>query len=108
MTRDKRTIKFTKPIVSNKEGLQLATPEIVAEYIAKRLKTGIIADLGCGIGGQVIFFAKECKKVYAVERNTEKLEFAKENCKLYGVNNVEFILGDALTEKVKALVSDAD
>ena len=108
MTRDKRTIKFTKPIVSNKEGLQLATPEIVAEYIAKRLKTGIIADLGCGIGGQVIFFAKECKKVYAVERNTEKLEYAKENCKLYGVNNVEFILGDALTEKVKALVSDAD
>lgn len=108
MTRDKRTIKFTKPIVSNKEGLQLATPEIVAEYIAKRLKTGIIADLGCGIGGQVIFFAKECKKVYAVERNTEKLEFAKENCKLYCVNNVEFILGDALTEKVKALVSDAD
>ncbi len=108
MTRDKRLIKFTKPIVSNKEGLQLATPEIVAEYIAKRLKTGIIADLGCGIGGQVIFFAKECKKVYAVERNTEKLEFAKENCKLYGVNNVEFILSDALTETVKALVSDAD
>ncbi|MFZ2410803.1 MAG: methyltransferase domain-containing protein [Candidatus Methanoperedens sp.] len=108
MTRDKRTIKFTKPIVSNPEGLQLATPEIVAEYIAKRLKTGIIADLGCGIGGQVIFFAKECKKVYAVERNPQKLEFAKENCRLYGVSNVEFILGDALSEEVKTRVSDAD
>jgi SAM-dependent methyltransferase len=108
MTRDKRTIKFTKPIAANSEGLQLATPEIVARYIAKRLKTDIIADLGCGIGGQVIFFAKECKKVYAVERNPEKLEFAKENCRSYNVDNVEFILGDALSENVKAQVSDAD
>ncbi|MBU4372842.1 MAG: trimethylguanosine synthase [Candidatus Methanoperedenaceae archaeon] len=108
MTRDKRTIKFTKPIVSDKGGLQLATPEIVAKYIAKRLKTDIIADLGCGIGGQVIFFARECKKVYAVEREPQKLEYAKQNCRLYNVSNVEFIPGDALSEKVKAGVSDAD
>jgi predicted RNA methylase len=73
MTRDKRTVKFTRPIVSNAEGLQLATPEIVARYIAKRLKTNVIADLGCGIVGQVIFFAKECKKVYAVERDRKSV-----------------------------------
>jgi len=108
MTRDKRTIKFSKPIVSNKEGLQLATPEIVAEYIAKRLKTDIIADLGCGIAGQVIFFARECRKVYAVDKDPEKLEYAKENCRLYGVDNVEFILGDALSDEVKEKVSDSD
>jgi SAM-dependent methyltransferase len=108
MTRDKRTVKFTKPIVSNKEGLQLATPEIVAKYIAKRLKTDIIADLGCGIGGQVIFFARECRKVYAVDKDPEKLEYARENCRLYGVDNVEFILGDALSDEVKEKVSDAD
>jgi SAM-dependent methyltransferase len=108
MTRDKRTIKFTKPIVSNKEGLQLATPEIVAKYIAKRLKTDIIADLGCGIGGQVIFFARECRRVYAVDKDPEKLQYAKENCRLYGVDNVEFILGDALSGEVKKKVSDAN
>ncbi|MCX9085719.1 MAG: methyltransferase domain-containing protein [Candidatus Methanoperedens sp.] len=108
MTRDKRTTKFTKPIVSNKEGLQLATPEIVAKYIAKRLKTNIIADLGCGIAGQVIFFARECRKVYAVDKDPEKLHYAKENCRLYGVDNVEFILGDALSPEVKEKVSDAD
>ncbi len=108
MTRDKHTIKFTKPIYSNSEGLQLSTPEIVAKYIARRLKTDIIADLGCGIGGQVIFFAKECRKVYAVERNPEKLEYAKQNCRLYGVDNVEFILGDALSPEIKEKVSDAD
>ncbi|MDO8727057.1 MAG: methyltransferase domain-containing protein [Candidatus Methanoperedens sp.] len=108
MTRDKRTIKFTRPIASNKEGLQLSTPEIVAAYIAKRLKTDIIADLGCGIGGQVIFFARECKKVYAVERNPEKLEYAKKNCELYGVKNVEFIHGDALEKSTIEKVSDAN
>jgi len=108
MTRDKKTIKFTKPIVSNEEGLQLATPEIVAKYIAQRLKTDTIADLGCGIGGQVIFFAKVCRKVYAIERNPEKLLFAKENCSIYGVDNVEFILGDALSPDIRAKVSDAD
>jgi SAM-dependent methyltransferase len=108
MTRNKRTIKFTKPVLSNCEGMQLATPEIVARYIAKRLKTGVIADLGCGIGGQVIFFAKECKKVYAVERNPEKLEYAKKNCKLYDVKNVEFILGDALSGCTKQKIKDAD
>lgn len=108
MTRDKRTIKFTRPIASNKEGLQLSTPEIVAAYIARRLKTDIIADLGCGIGGQVIFFARECRKVYAVERNPEKLEYAKKNCELYGVNNVEFILGDALEKSTIEKVYDAN
>ncbi len=108
MTRDKHKIKFTKPIVSNKEGLQLSTPEIVAKYIARRLKTDIIADLGCGIGGQVIFFAKECRKVYAVERDAQKLEYARENCRLYGVDDVEFILGDALSTEIKEKVSDAD
>ncbi len=108
MTRDKHTIKFKKSISSNKEGLQLATPEIVAKYIAERLRTDIIADLGCGIGGQVIFFAKKCMKVYAVERNPEKLNFARENCRLYNVNNVEFILGDALSPETRTKVSDAD
>ncbi len=88
--------------------MQLSTPEIVATYIAKRLRTDIIADLGCGIGGQVIFFARECKKVYAVERNPEKLEYAKKNCELYGVSNVEFILGDALEKSTIEMVSDAD
>lgn len=108
MTRDKRTLKFTRPIAYNKEGLQLSTPEIVAAYIAKHLKTDIIADLGCGIGGQVIFFARECKKVYAVEKNPEKLEYAKKNCELYGVKNVEFILGDALSGSIVEKVSDAN
>jgi len=43
-----------------------------------------------------------------VERNPEKLEYAKKNCELYGVKNVEFILGDALEGSTIEKVSDAN
>ncbi|MCX9014353.1 MAG: methyltransferase domain-containing protein [Candidatus Methanoperedens sp.] len=51
---------------------------------------------------------QECGKVYAVERNPEKLEYAKKNCELYGVDNVEFILGDALSPETRDKLSDSD
>jgi SAM-dependent methyltransferase len=108
MTRDKYTEKFTKPVLADQIGMRLATPEIVAEYIAKRLSTHTIADLGCGIGIQAIFFAKYCAKVYAVELDVEKLEYARKNARLYGVSNIEFIHGDVLSEDVIGRVSDVD
>lgn len=89
-------------------GMRLATPEEVAKYISERLRCDAIADLGCGIGGQLVFFGKTCGKVYAVERDAAKLEMARRNCELYGVTNVEFILGDALSADVRDRVRDAD
>lgn len=108
MPRDKRTVKFTRKIFGDEMGLRLATPEVVAEYIARRLKTNIISDLGCGIGGQVIFFARESRLVNAVEVDSKKLDYARRNCRLYGLSNVRFILGDALSEEVLAQVRDSD
>jgi len=108
MTRDKRTVKFTKPVHADEIGMRLATPEVVAKYIADRLHCEVIADLGCGIGGQLLFFGKTCGRVYAVERDAAKLEMARQNCELYGVTNVEFILGDALSAEVRDRVRDAD
>jgi len=96
----KNKVKFTKPISSDHDGLRFATPEIVAKYRARRLKCDVLADISCGIGGQTIFFAKECKKVYAIEIDPVKIEHAKKNCQLYGVDNVEFICGDALDPEV--------
>jgi hypothetical protein len=108
MPRDKRTVKFTRKIFGDEMGLRLATPEVVAEYIARRLKTNIVSDLGCGIGGQVIFFARESRLVNAVEVDPNKLDYARRNCRVYGLNNVRFILGDALSEEVLAQVRDSD
>ncbi|RZN15389.1 MAG: class I SAM-dependent methyltransferase [Methanosarcinales archaeon] len=108
MTRDKHTVKFTKQVHSNQYGMRLATPEIVAGYIASRLRTHTIADLGCGIGIQAIFFAKQCTKVYAVELDSERLDYARENARLYGVSNIEFILADALSDNVIKRLSGVD
>ncbi|AKB84637.1 methyltransferase domain-containing protein [Methanococcoides methylutens] len=103
-----RKKKFDNRIKADNDGLRFATPEVVASYRAKRLKCQTIADISCGIGGQTIFFAKECEKVYAIEINPEKIEFAKKNCERYGLDNVEFICGDALSEEVLEQVPKID
>lgn len=103
-----RKKKFDKRIRSDNDGMRFATPEVVASYRARRLKCRTIADISCGIGGQTIFFAKECEKVYAVEIDPKKIEYAKNNCKRYGLDNVEFICGDALSGEVIEQVPKID
>ena len=82
------------------EDIRWATPEVVAAYRAERLKCKVIADIGCGIGFQSFAFAKTCKKVYAVEIDKEKIALAEKNARALGIKNIEFILGDALSEIV--------
>jgi|Deesub1362A_J573_1020465.scaffolds.fasta_scaffold02484_7 SAM-dependent methyltransferase len=108
MIRRVRSDKFSKKIFSDEDGLRFATPEIVAEYRAKRLKCNIIGELGCGIGGQTIYFAKYSKDVIAAERSEERLECAKRNCKIYGVSNVKFVHGDVMSEEVRRCFRDAE
>ncbi len=55
-------------------------------------------DLYCGIGTIATFLSSKCKKVYGVEVVPEAIEDAKENAKLNGIANVEYICGEA--EKV--------
>ncbi len=90
------------------EDIRWATPEMVAAYRAERLKCKVIADLGCGIGFQAFAFAKVCKKVYAVELDIEKLKLAEKNALALGLNNIEFIHGDVLDEKVIAKLKDSE
>lgn len=92
----------------DKENIRWATPEIVADYRAKRLKCSILADLCCGIGFQAIAFAKQCKKVYAVEKDEKKLELAKKNAEALGIKNITFIEGDVLDKKIITKVKDAE
>lgn len=103
-----RKKKFDRPVYSDKEGIRFATPSVVAEYRAKRLHCKTLADISCGIGGQTIFFAKECDFVYAVEIDPKKIEYARKNCNRYGADNVEFICGDALSQDVIAQIPVVD
>jgi len=95
-----RRKNFEKQLYSDDDGLRFATPWPVAAYRAKRLKCSSLADISCGIGGQTVYFARECERVYAIEIDPAKLELARKNCKLFGLNNVEFICGDALSDDV--------
>lgn len=95
-----RKKQFKPAIISDKDGIRFATPEPVAKYRAQRLKCNTIADISCGIGGQAIYFAEECESVYAIEIDSKKIAYAKKNCKTLGIDNIEFICGDALSEEV--------
>ncbi len=90
------------------EDLRWATHELAAEYRAQRLKCKTIVDIGCGIGFQSFAFAKTCKKVYAIEIDAEKIKLAKKNAEILGWKNIEFIYGDALSEKVLKQLKDVD
>lgn len=95
-----RKKNFERQLYSDEDGLRFATPWPVAAYRARRLKCSSLADISCGIGGQTVYFARECEIVYAIEIDPAKLELARKNCKLFGLDNVEFICGDALFQDV--------
>ncbi|WP_456420536.1 methyltransferase domain-containing protein [Thermococcus sp.] len=96
------------------EGLRYATHEVVAKYRAERLEEfGIrsIADVSCGIGIQLIFYAMKVEKAYGIDIDPLKIEFAKRNAEKYGVE-IEFINADSLApetvERVNAEVIFSD
>ena len=97
------------------EGLRYATHEAVARYRAERLKEfGVesIADVSCGVGIQLIFYAMVVERAYGIDIDPLRIEFAKRNAEKYGVRNIEFINADSLApetvEKVDAEVVFSD
>ena len=61
---------------------------------ARISENDIVFDLYCGIGTISLFMAKYAKKVYGIEIVEEAVNDAKENSKMNGISNVEFIAGD--------------
>lgn len=88
--------KLAKKMMFDKESIEIATPEIISKYRAKRLACNCIIDMCCGIGGDTISLAETCKEVIAIDNNNQMIDFVKHNCKTYGKNNVSFIQGDVL------------
>lgn len=91
--------------------LEQATGETIAKHIATRFKPGwTVQDLTCSLGGNTIFLAQQVKKIIAVDLSEEKIECAKLNASVYGVDNkIDFIVGDAflnINESVDAFFLD--
>ncbi len=54
-----------------------------------------VVDVYCGIGTIAIYLAEKCSRVYGIELSEAAIKDARQNASLNGVDNVEFIAGDA-------------
>lgn len=98
--------KYDEGIELDEESWFSVTPEVIARHIAERCKCSIIVDGFCGAGGNSIQFAMKCTRVIAVDIDPRKVELARHNAKVYGVEDkIEFIVGDFF-KVVPGLVAD--
>ncbi|XP_071037645.1 trimethylguanosine synthase isoform X2 [Parasteatoda tepidariorum] len=86
---------FDEGIKLDEESWFSVTPEKIAAHIAERCSCDIIVDAFCGAGGNSIQFAQTCYHVIAIDIDPKKIELAKNNAKVYGVDqHIDFIVGD--------------
>lgn len=94
--------------IHDEEGFRMSTPQVIAEYKARRLKTRTIADIGSGVGIQALNFALISNEVMAVENDAARIEILERNARNMGLTNLEIIRGDALEPRVVESVERAD
>lgn len=88
---------FDEGIKLDQESWHSVTPERIAEHISYRLACDVAVDGFCGAGGNAIQLAMTCHRVIAVDIDPVKIELARNNAKVYGVEErIEFIVGDFL------------
>jgi len=87
--------KYDEGIRMDEESWYSVTPEKIARHIALKCKCDVVVDAFCGVGGNAIQFALTCARVIAVDIDSEKVAMARNNARVYGVENkIEFIVGD--------------
>lgn len=99
--------RYDEGIKLDKESWYSVTPEKIAIHHADRCRTdGVIIDAFCGCGGNSIQFARTCGRVFAIDIDPQKIELARHNAKIYGVQDkITFIVGDFM-EMVPILKAD--
>ncbi|KAI3660111.1 hypothetical protein MP638_002453 [Amoeboaphelidium occidentale] len=91
--------------IEDEESWYSVTPELIAKHQAKKCaenfqafngrKPEVILDAFCGVGGNAIQFATVCDKVIAIDINPDRIELARHNAKVYGVDDkIEFVCAD--------------
>lgn len=69
-------------------------------------KEDVVFDLYSGIGTIGIFASKFVKKVYGIEIVDSAVENAKENARINGITNIEFISGDVEENLTKLIAKE--
>ena len=89
---------FDEGIKMDVESWFSVTPERIAQHIAYRMACDVVVDGFCGAGGNAIQLAMTCNHVIAIDIDPVKIELAKHNAAVYGVEDrIEFMVGDFLT-----------
>lgn len=114
LTRKAHALRDTTPGFLKKntrmdeQGRYSLTPEALAMAMANKNPCAEVWDLGCGVGGNAIAFARCGAKVHAVELDAQRAAMARHNCKVYGVSHrVDVHCANALDllpERVDGLV----
>lgn len=90
--------KFSKFIIADKDAYYMSCPEVIGQHIANQLSCYNSAiEFCCAVGMSAIQLAKKMNKVIAVDTNQDRINDAKKNAILYGVEDkIEFIIGNAV------------
>lgn len=81
----------------DEQGRYSLTPEVLAMAMAKKNSRARVLDLGCGVGGNAIAFARCGAEVTAVELDPQRAAMARHNASVYGVSDKLLVqCGDAL------------
>jgi trimethylguanosine synthase len=87
--------KFNDGILLDREAWFSTTHEETAKQIAERCRCDLVIDAFCGAGGNTIQLAMVCKRVIAIDIDPLKIEMARNNAAVYGVEDrIKFIVGD--------------
>jgi trimethylguanosine synthase len=99
--------RWDEGIRYDRAGLFGAKPEAAALECARRLPGETVLDAFCGIGAMAIAFARTGRRVVTVELDPERLEMARHNARVYGVEErIRFIHGDT-REVIRETAADA-
>nr|GLL45560.1 trimethylguanosine synthase-like isoform X2 [Ipomoea trifida] len=88
--------KYDEGIKMDEEGWFSVTPEEIAARQADRCFGGaVVIDGFTGVGGNAIQFAAKCNHVIAIDIDPKKIEMARNNARIYGVEEyIDFLTGD--------------
>lgn len=82
-----------------REALEQASGELVARHRARRYKAAgtVVADVGCGIGGDALGLAEAGLHIAAIDRDPLRIALAQANAEAYGVtDHTAFRVADAV------------
>ncbi len=86
----------------DREGFEMATRAEVAQHRAWRLRAfDTIADLCCGIGGDLIYLGRTAR-VIGIDVSQRRIEMARHNCATYEVEEARFVAADVQTIRPRA------